>query len=168
MDELNYCWGSRVGHELPAGFSGQAPPSLGTELTLQGVSNSWDQFGTHPWEENVLWNNFFFLFYLIQRIKSWRKRNAKEQHSTVAVSSLGCWFQGKGMCDMGLIPRCQHFFSWWIKAQAVFRKFIMPESVFPEVLYKHFIFSLFPVPCSYQRCAWGARAVLIEIRLCCS
>lgn len=63
MDELNYCRGSRVGHELPAGFSGQNPPSLGTELTLQGVSDSWDQFGTHPWEENVLWNNLFGFFF---------------------------------------------------------------------------------------------------------
>lgn len=66
-------------------FLAKPPPSLGTELTLQGVSNSWDQFGTHPWEENVLWNNFFFFFLLNSKDKK-----LKEKKCQRAAQYSGC------------------------------------------------------------------------------
>lgn len=170
MDELNYCWVLGLDMSYLLVFLAK-PPSLGTEVTLQGVSRSWDQFGTHPREENVLWN-FFFFFYLIQRIKSWRRRNAKEQHS--GCHPLGADSRGGECVTWGSSPRAAEpslltFLFLMDKSTGSFQEIHHARVCFSWGSLKAFYFlSLFPVPCSYQRCAWRARAVLIEIGLYCS
>lgn len=148
-------------------------PSLEAELTLQGVSDSWDQFGTHPWEKNVLWNNFFFFFFnLIQRIKSWRRRNAKEQHCGCHPLGAECvkgvtW----GSSPRAAEPSLLTFLFLMDKSTGSIQEIHHARVCFSWGSLKAFYFlslSLFPVPCSYQCCAWRARAVLIEIYFYCS
>lgn len=144
-------------------FFWPSPPSLEAELShcRVWVSDSWDQFGTHSWEENVLWNNFFFSVLLNSKDKKSKEKKCQRVAQCSGCHPLGADSRGRECVTRGSSHRAAE------PSLPTFL-FLMDESTssFQEVhharvyfswgsLKAFFSLSLFPVPCSYQRCAWG-------------